>query len=606
MDLKFIVSGVQYENGVESTALTMVRSFFRAGAEVFVYKNYLSTIHGGTGKIPGTAYYEIRVSDKKIYCSGDDLCDILIVLEFGRKKDELPVSATNYLKKIKRGGILLYDSSLVGPIESPDFVSVGIPAYSMVKEAFPQEKETKLNLIRNSILTGVAFELFGFDRGDAIVKSVMEKQFGAKGDLLKKNLLVFKSGRTYIGDRPFMPYQEPIVPRPSQRKRLFLSGNDAMSLSAINSGASLYTGYPITPASPILEFMEKNLRDFGGVSLQCEDEIAAAMAALGASYGGANALDATSGPGFSLKIETIGHSGMSEVGMVIINVQRAGPSTGMPTKTEQSDLMLAIFGHHGEIPKIVLAPGDVKEFFEVMPRAFYLARKYQMPVIILTSLDVAEGWSTTEEFDLSYADKFNYDWKPQEKIGQGVLHERYADSESGISPVSIPGERDKVFKMGGAEHDQYGFVTTKPVWRKTIMDKRMRKMKTFLKEDFRAPVYYGRERNDVALIGWGTTKGILLETKERLEVVKDISVGVVHFIDMWPMKPGVASKALASARKVFVVEGNATGEFASVLRLKASEDGFPVSPANLSSVLFYDGRPIEPRTIVNTVLGKEG
>lgn len=601
MDLKFIVSGIQLENGVESTSLLLGRTFFRAGAEVVIDKDYLSTIHG---RDTGTAYYQIRISDKKLWCSGDEICDALLALQLGRKKGQLPLAATNYLDKIKPGGILIYDSTFVEGAEPEVFTAIGVPAYQIVKKLFSQEKEGALNLIRNSVLVGALFELFGFDNGGEFVRETYVKQFSSKKEVLEKNLKAYEEGRNYIRERPFMPYQGCITFEKSQRKRLLLTGNEAMSISAINSGLSLYTGYPITPASPILEFMEKNLRNFGGVSLQCEDEISAAMAVLGASYGGANAFDATSGPGYSLKVETIGHSGMAEIGLGIVNVQRSGPSTGMPTKTEQSDLLFAIFGNHGEIPKIILAPGDVKEYFEIMPRFSYLRRKYQLPITVLTALDIAEGWSTVDEFDLNYGDKFNSDWKPQNKIGSSTLHERYADTEAGISPEAIPGEKDKIFKMGGAEHDVYGFVTTKPAWRKKIMDKRLRKMQTFLKEDFWEPNMSGRDKSKILLMGWGSTKGAMLEARERLEE-KGLSAAVCHFIDMWPIKDGLVRNIFSSYDNIYIVEGNATGQLATVLKMKAAEDGIPFPKPRISSVLCYEGRPIEPRTIVNSVI-KEG
>ena len=603
MDLKFIVSGIQLENGVESASLLLGRSFFKAGAETVISKNYLSTIHG---RDTGTAYYQIRISDKKLWCSGDEICDVLLALQLSRKKGQLPLAATNYLEKIKPGGILLYDSTFAGDINGQGFLALGIPAYTIVKKLFPQEKEGALNLIRNSVLSGALFELYGFDNSGEFIREIYKKQFFSKKEVLEKNLKAYEEGRNYVRERPCTPFQDSIVFEKSGQKRLLLTGNEAMSISALNSGLALYTGYPITPASPILEFMEKNLRDFGGVSLQCEDEIAAAMAALGASYGGANALDATSGPGFSLKIETIGHAGMTETGLVIVNVQRSGPSTGMPTKTEQSDLLLAIFGHHGEIPKIVLAPGDVQGYFDVIPRALRLARKYQVPVIVLTSLDIAEGWSTVDEFVLDNFSDPSLAWKPGPKTGPGDLHERYALTESGISSIALPGEERKIFKMGGAEHDEYGFVTAKPAWRNLMMNKRLRKMKTFLNEDFEEPVITRSVMNSgIRIVGWGSTAGVMEEARGRLGVA-GIHSSITLFRDMWPLETESFLSGMLQEKKIFVVEGNATGQFANILRMKAAEAGKAFSKDTLCSVLRFDGLPIEPRTIADAVLEKEG
>lgn len=596
MDVKFIVSGIQLENGVNSTAFTIGRSFFKAGGEVVIDPDYLSVIFGGKA---GTAYYQIRVSDKKLWCPGDEVADALIVLQLGRASGQLPLAATNYLPKIKQGGLLLYDSSFVGEVQTEEFQAVPIPAYATAKAMFPQEEEKRVNLIRNSVMTGALFEIFGFDPESAIVRETFAEQFRGKGDTLEKNLAALEAGRAFVRERQG-PYHKLLALQPPDRKRLFLTGSDAMYLSAKCCGADLYAGYPITPASPLLEAAERHVSDFGGAAIQAEDEIAAAMTVFGASYGGALAFTATSGPGFSLMAETIGHSGMTEVGMLIVDAQRAGPSTGMPTKTEQSDLMFAIFGHHGDIPKIVLAPGTPQEYFEVMPRAFAFMLKYQVPVIVLTSLDIAEGFSTIDALDLDYADAFDLSIRPHDKRGMGALHERFALTESGISPRAIPGERGKIFKINGSEHDACGFVTTNPSLCTAMMDKRLRKLDTFLAEDACAPEVTGPRRADVSLVGWGGTKGVIREAQERL-AQEGLRVRTVHFGDLWPMSSASAVAAVSGARKTFVVENNATGQLAQLLRMKASEGGVAVPRNKLVSVLRYDGRPFEPCVIVQSV-----
>lgn len=599
MDVKFIVSGIQLENGVKATTDIIAWSLRKAGGEIVVDPDYLSTIHGGKA---GTAYYQVRVSEKPLLSSGDEIADALVALELGRENGRLPLAAANYLSKIRPGGFLLFDSTYVGEVVSEKFVAVPVPAHEIVKSLYPTESPKKIMLIRNSVLVGALFELFGFDNEKIATQAAFLRQFATKKDVAEKNLAAFDAGRTYIRGRTSISRGESIIFPAGPSDRLFLTGNDAMVISALDAGLAFYAGYPITPASPILELLEKRGREFGIAVRQLEDEIAAAMAVMGAFYGGANAFTATSGPGFSLMTEAIGHAGITEIPLVIVDVQRAGPSTGMPTKTEQGDLNVAIFAHQ-EIPKLVFAPGDVTECFEIMPRAFYLARKYQLPVIILTSLDIAEGVYTTEKFNLDYANRFDTDWHPQEKAGEGALHARYAVTPNGISPAVIPGEPNKIFRATGTEHDELGFVNTRPEIRRAMMDKRLRKLKTFLDEDFEPPIVSGSDVADIALIGWGATKGVIQEARERLEN-QGLRVKTVHFQDLWPLRPSVACAQANSANKVFVVEGNATGQFAAILRSKAAEAGVALTSDRFMSLTRYDGRPFEPRIIVEKVLAE--
>ena len=604
MDVKFIVSGIQLEDGVNSAAQNIARAIFRAGGEVCIDPNYLSVIYGG--KV-GAAYYQIRVSDEPILCSGDEIADALIALQLSRVKGQLPIAATDYLSKIENGGLLIYDSSFVGAVSLPGIRAIPVPAYATLKELFPDEEAKKLHYIRNAMMLGALFEIFGFDDDSAVARKIFEEQFRKKPEVLEKNLQAIEAGRAYIrATFPAAYLDKPLVFSADNRKknRLLMTGNDAISISAINCGVGLYAGYPITPASPLLEFMDKHLRRFGGVAIQAEDEIAAAMITLGAWYGGALAFTATSGPGFSLMIETIGQSGMTETPIVIVDVQRAGPGTGMPTKTEQSDLMIAIFGHHGDMPKIVLAPGDVKEHFEVMPRAFYLARKYQLPVIILSSLGVAEGYMSVSAFDLSCASRFDLNWFPDKEHGSGVIQKRYGITERGISYQGIPGQRDLV-KLGGAEHDEMSGVTTNPETRRQMMDKRLRKLETFLREDFMPPRTFGPDEANVVLVGWGSIKGAMLEAKRRLGIL-GVRARVVHFTDMWPMSQASVERMMISQTgnipRVFVVEENATAQFTHLLSLVAPRAVARVPEKRWHSVLQYNGRPIEPCTIVAQVL----
>ena len=593
-EFKVMIAGVQLVNGVDSASKMVAEALFAAGAEIVVDRDYLSTIYGGQS---GTTYYQIRASDKPLHCSGNEVYNALVCLDLSKTDSVLPLSAKNYASKIKAGGFLLYDStfSAIPPASiGQNIVVCGIPAHQLATQLFPNEKPGKINLIRNSVLIGTLFSLIEINDKQTCVARAMTKVFGSKREAQEQNRLAFEAGLDY-GASLRVPTKMPGLNLNPQKERLLLSGNDALSLGALAAGVKTYVGYPITPASSILAFMNKYLK----ASLQTEDEIAASAAALGASFAGGRSLTATSGPGLCLMIENISHSGMIEQGMVIINVQRAGPSTGMPTKTEQSDLNLAIYGNNGEIPKIVLAPGDAKECFEIMPRAYALARKYQLPVIILSSLELAEGVFSIPKFNPDAIPPITA-WPPnKEGIDPNALAERFSKrTANGISPKNIPGKPGEIFKVNGAEHDEFGFVNANPIQRIQMMDKRLKKLEAFIDEDVQPPKVYGDPNAPIVLIGWGSTKGVLLETAEKLRKY-DIAAKVIHFIDIWPFPIKSVKKLLKPTDLVFVVELNKTGQFAQLITWKFAEAGVLLK---LHKINRYDGRPMEPRAISERIL----
>ncbi len=595
-DFKAMVAGIQLENGLDSASRIIAEALFAAGAEIAVDKDYLSTIYGGKS---GTSYYQIRAGDEPLYCVGDDTCDALICLDISRSAGVLPLSAKNYASKVKPDGLVLYDTAVAGYIPSFDREDInfcGIPAQKLAAELFPNELPAKINLIRNSIFIGVLFSLLPMDpeNKSTSVARALTKVFSRKKAAKDQNCRAFEVG-FYYGTTLHLPYRLPSLNIQPQNKRIFLTGNDALGLGTLAAGVKTYFGYPITPASSLLEFMKKHLK----AAIQTEDEIAASAMTLGASFAGGRSLTATSGPGLCLMVENITHAGMIEQGIVIINAQRAGPSTGMPTKTEQSDLDLVIYGNNGEIPKIVLAPGDVAECFQIMPRAYTLARKYQLPVIVLSSLELSEGIFTTQCFDLDAIPAI-LPWPADKKgVDPNALAERFSKrTASGISPKNIPGKPGEIFKVNGAEHDEFGFVNANPIQRVQMMDKRMKKLEVFLKEDAQPPKVYGDPDARIALVGWGATKGALLEAAERLNE-RGIITKTLHFTDIWPLPVEKIKDLLKPADHIFVAELNKTGQFAQLLIQKFAEAGILLK---LHKINRYDGRPLEPRLVAEKVL----
>jgi 2-oxoglutarate ferredoxin oxidoreductase subunit alpha len=341
------------------------------------------------------------------------------------------------------------------------------------------------------------------------------------------------------------------------------------------------SAYPMTPATSIIEWLAKHEHEFGVVTKHAEDEIAAVCMAIGANFVGARAMTATSGGGFSLMVEALGLAGMCEVPLVVVEAQRGGPSTGLPTRTEQSDLLFVLNASHGEFPRLVLAPGTVEECFEVGWRAFNLAETYQTPVLILTDQLLAASLRTVEVESIDF-DKVVIDrGKLLSRADLDALEEpykRHLFSDDGISPRAVPGHPKAVYATASDEHDEFGHITEDMDNRNRMMRKRMTKLET-ARRDIAPPTRYGPDSAGIVLIGWGSTYGVLREAVDRL----DGAARLVHFRDLWPFPVDTAREALAGG-KLVVVENNYTGQFQ---RLLQSETCIPVD-----HVLHrYDGRP---------------
>ncbi|MBU6415460.1 2-oxoacid:acceptor oxidoreductase family protein, partial [Patescibacteria group bacterium] len=600
--LTIAVSGIQLVNGAETTSGIIARTFFRAGARVVRFGDYLSTIYGGKMGT-GTTVYLVRAADQDISCPGDEQWDILICLQLGNEKKILPVCATNYLNRMKPNGVVLYDTTKSGVAQNElceelHLELLGIPALGIVGKTYPGEDTQKTNLMRNGALVGAAFALLGFDVNLKRYRVALQETFGEKkSSVVEKNMALAQKGieayrESTYGKTHGAP--SPLFAAEPEIKRLLLRGNDAIFLAPQLLGPPVFYGsYPITPASDILKSNEEYNRPPFGVTMQMEDEIAALGAAIGAAYGGAVASTATSGPGFDLMGEMIGHASVLEIPVVIFDIQRAGPSTGMPTKTEQSDLWCALKTGHGEFPRIVLAPGDVEEHFYESARAFYLAWKYRVPVIVLSSLEVAEGHQTPNYFDLVKIAPYQSFFANFALPEHGKQFYPFEITDSGISPFTIPGNPGTMCMVNGTEHWIDGRVSTNRERRIMMMDKRARKLATCLHEDTRGPACYGNEKAAIALIGWGVTKGALIEAQERLGA-SGLETKVLHYIDIFPFPKIRTKRLIQNIKKAFVVEGNKEGQFAEYLAGAMGRMGVACSEDRFVGINRYDGAPIEP------------
>lgn len=599
IDLTIGISGRQLVNGAETTSGVIARTLFRAGARVVRFGDYLSTIYSKTE----TTVYLVRAADTNIICPGDEQWDALMCLQLGSEPGALPASAVNYLTRMKPDGVVIYDTTHSGEArhelcEELHLDLLGVPALKIVKETYPEEDTEKINLMRNAVLIGASFALFGFDTKLERHRKALEETFGKKkASVVEKNMVLAQKGIEAYGASSYAKTHNappPLFAAEPETNRLLLRGNDAIFLAPqFLEKPVFYAGYPITPASDILLRNEESNRPPYGVTMQMEDEIAACGAAIGAAYGGAIAYTATSGPGFDLMGEMIGHASVLEIPIVVCNIQRAGPSTGMPTKTEQSDLACALKIGHGEFPRIVLAPGDAEEHFYESARAFYLAWKYRVPVIVLSSLEVAEGYQTPDYFDLTKLESYRAFFADTPLPPKGEKFYPFAVTDSGISPHTIPGNPGTMCMMNGTEHWIDGRVSTNRERRIMMMDKRMRKLATCLREDTRGPMCYGNEKAAVALIGWGVTKGALLEAQERL-AASGLDTKVLHYIDIFPFPRIRTKRLLCGTKNLFIVEGNREGQFAEYFTGITGRRRF-------IKINQYDGAPIEPRVVVNRV-----
>jgi 2-oxoglutarate ferredoxin oxidoreductase subunit alpha len=374
---------------------------------------------------------------------------------------------------------------------------------------------------------------------------------------------------------------------------MVINGNQAFAMGAVAGGCRFISAYPMTPATPIFEWLTAKAAKYGIVSKHTEDELAAILMAIGANHAGVRGMTTTSGGGFSLMVEALGLAGMTETPLVIHEVQRVGPSTGMPTRPEQADLLFILYASQGEFPRIVLTPGTIEENFHAGWRAFNLAEKYQCPVIVLTDAFLANSLRTIEP------EAFGFD---NVEIDRGELltekeldalteeYKRYAITESGISPRAIPGHPNAVFMASSDEHTEDGhFEDEDPDNRIQQMDKRMRKL-NLARDEMRAPVVYGPKKAGTTFVAWGSSYGPVREAVDKINENGD-KANLIHFTDMWPFPEEKVLPILESAKRLVNVESNGTAQFASLLR---GQTGRKVD----HNILRYDGRPLSPDYIL--------
>ncbi|HEX4203554.1 MAG TPA: 2-oxoacid:acceptor oxidoreductase subunit alpha [Ktedonobacteraceae bacterium] len=536
----------------------------RWGYHVYTFRTFPAEILGGP------CMFQVRISDQPVKSMGD-YADVLVCLN--------KEAYDRNIKDLVHGGVLIYDPSDFTP-DTGDCITYAVPFNEIAR------KEIQLFQTKNMVMLGTICALFGLPLAAImqVVQSKLSKSRKANATLMEKNILALQTATTYVTDK-LSKHDPYLLGAVDKAKRMVLNGNQAIVAGALAANCRYFAGYPITPASDIMEALAKELPQVGGTFLQAEDEIAALASVLGASYGGVRAMTATSGPGFSLMTELIGLSSMAELPAVIVDAQRAGPSTGMPTKMEQSDLSFALNAGHGDTPRMVLAPTNVADCYAVMTQAFNMAERYQMPVIVLTDQSLTARVESVEasafaprpvESRLQYTTTSQNGASHDEQalVGAGVGSVgaaaddflRYAYTASGVSPMSTPGPGAVPYVATGLEHDESGHPNYEPEDHTAMMQKRFRKLATAASE-MPQPERYGDEDATIGLIGWGSTEGTIQEAVDRARA-RGYKVASLQPKVLSPLPEQTIKAFIDSVHKVIVAECNYSGQLANLLGAK--------------------------------------
>ncbi len=527
----------------------------RWGYHVYTFRTFPAEILGGP------CMFQVRIGDQPIKSMGD-YTDVLVCLN----KEAYDRNAAD----LHHGGVMVYDPADFTP-EAGDFIAYGVPFNEIAR------KEVQLFQTKNMVMLGAIATLFGLPLEAIIqvVQSKLSKSRKANPILMEKNTLALEVAKKYVTEQ--LSKRDPFqLDHVEKADRVVLNGNQAVVAGALAAQCRFFAGYPITPASDIMEALAKELPQVGGTFLQAEDEIAALAAVLGASFGGARAMTATSGPGFSLMTELIGYASMAEIPAVIVDAQRAGPSTGMPTKMEQSDLSFALNASHGDTPRMIVAPADVADCYRLMILAFNMAERYQIPVLFLSDQSLTARVESVDRSVFKLMEiqgRVQYSANGASSNGHaGASHEaahsfaRYAYTASGISPMNAPGAGAEAYVATGLEHNEHGHPDYEPEDHTAMMEKRFRKLDTAA-EELPKPQRYGDEDASIGIIGWGSTEGTIQEAVDRART-KGYKVASLHPRILSPLPDRTIRDFIHSVKTVIVPECNYTGQLANLLGAK--------------------------------------
>ena len=575
-DLSLAIGG-EAGQGIATPGDILARIFVRRGLHLYTYNAYQSIIRGGH------IFLTVRVSDKELYSHGDKL-DLLLCLN----QDTM----TRHLNLMGPGSRVIYNGDNITPGDANDGVHLCPLPVSDISGG------SRNRLIQNTIAVGAIMSMLGLDFD--ILEESLTLRFQRQGQsVVDQNVEVARAGFDHANDN-FVPYYDST---PTGGKPLAVwAGNDAIAMGGAAAGVKFYCAYPMSPSSGVLHWMAQNARNLGIMVRQVEDEIGVANMAIGAAHAGCRAMCGTSGGGFALMTEAVGAAGMMEIPVVFIDVQRAGPSTGVPTKTEQGDLWQVLGASQGDFERFIVAPLDALDCYNTMPELFNLVDQAQCPAIVLSDLLIGEGRFSVDPDAIDMhptIDRGELITQPAPANG----YMRYQNTESGVSPRALPGLEGYVHLVATDEHDEDSVLIsdefTNPLKRRMMVEKRARKFQDIVTAI--APPELegingteGAEDADVTLVGWGSTYGVI---KEAIEQLAEQGVKANQLPIKWivPFHGDAVTEILSSAKKVIIVENNYSGQFYRYMR---SETGLSVH----GHIRKYDGEPFMPHHIVEGVL----
>jgi 2-oxoglutarate ferredoxin oxidoreductase subunit alpha len=550
-----ILIGGAAGQGMDTISSLFEKILKKKGYYLYSTKDYMSRVRGGHN------FIQIRFGDEKITSHAPEL-DVIVALDKS--------TVEYHIGRLQSKGIVICDEN----IKLEDTRLFNIPLKKIAVEAGNPK-------VFGTAAVGALIKLFGIEFGN------IEELFGSKWDAktVSANKFAYEKGRE-------LPQTQFLLSHGKLYDSILINGNEAIALGALAGGLSFYSAYPMTPATSIMTYLSKVQKEAGIIVEQVEDEISAINMALGASYAGARAATGSSGGGVSLMVEAIGLSSITETPVLIIDSQRPGPATGLPTRTEQSDLSFLVTASHGEGPRMVLSVRNVNDAFYATARALNISEKYQIPVILLTDQYLADTTVAAEEFNFGNV-KIERWLSGAEALEADGKYKRYKLTDSGISPRILPGKFESaVVLVDSDEHTEDSQITESAEVRMAQMEKRMRKLDG-LKQELQEPDYFGVEEPEVLLLGWGSTHGPLREAIEMLKT-EGVSIGALVFGDLYPLPTRMLEKYSSKAKKIVNVEQNFTGQLGKLIRMEAG--------VNMSqSILKYDGRQLSSQDIYSRV-----
>jgi len=562
------------QDGIQTAGAFLARLAGRSEHDVMTYMTIPATISGGP------SIFQVRIGSGEVLSAGDE-ADFLVAFYQHSYQDHIGF--------LREGGVLLYDSDNVEPnLDDKRFVYVGVPITGLTVEALGGTAKDKG---KNIFVLGLISKIFSLD-ADKLKQLITEKFGGKNESVVNTALMAFQAGYAYpVGNVLTKHYRFEHIPRASGRAQITMDGNQALAYGLIAGGVRFGAGYPITPWSSVMEVLRRELPKYGGIFVQAEDELASVSIALGCSYSGWLAVTGSAGPGISLKAEAIGWASMAEIPLVICNIQRGGPSTGLPTNVEQSDLHQAIFGSHGDSPRVVLAAASVEDCFYIAIEAARIARKYSTPVFILSDTSLATRIEAFDEPDLS---KLMVDPKPD--LTPRQTHTPYPIDQ--ITQHVPPGTRildGKYPLLAGLEHDEMGHPTGSPKLHMAMTAKRRNKLRK-LAEEIPVPEIYG-DQEGTLMVGWGSTYGPIHDAVAMARAQGE-KVAAIHLRHLHPLPNGL-EKIFEKFKRIVTVEMNdqgvyGYGQLATILRARYCEP-------KITSFTKTDGLTFRVREILDGV-----